>query len=294
MKTKLLFASSALGLWLGSGAAYFFGLKKEPLPPAFRPASNPYAAGIYAEGMVESDQPNGMNINMYPEVNGTVAKIPVREGQEVRQGQVLIQLDLSIPAAQVELARANLKTAQDQFTKLRDSYLAAPGSVAKSDFDNALNAVLVASATLDVQAATLSKFTLRAPSDGVVLSINAAVGGYVSPQGSYDTYTQGFDPILSMGATQAHLNVRCYVDEILVPKIPPLDKMKARLFIRGTETEIPLHYIRMQPFVSPKIELSDAKQERVDVRVLPIIFKVDNARHVKLYTGQLVDVYLGQ
>ena len=31
----------------------------------------------------------------------------------------------------------------------------------------------------------------------------------------------------------------------------------------------------MQPFVSPKIELSDQRQERVDVRVLPVIFRVE-------------------
>jgi HlyD family secretion protein len=50
----------------------------------------------------------------------------------------------------------------------------------------------------------------------------------------------------------------------------------------------------VQPIVSPKIELSDQRQERVDVRVLPIIFKVEKPKGVNLYPGELVDVYLGE
>ncbi len=45
------------------------------------PPTNPYSQGIYAEGIVESDQPSGENINVYPEVSGTVKQILVAEGQ---------------------------------------------------------------------------------------------------------------------------------------------------------------------------------------------------------------------
>lgn len=45
--------------------------------------------------------------------------------------------------------------------------------------------------------------------------------------------------------------------------------------------------------VSPKIELSDERAERVDVRVLPMIFRFDKPRGMNLYPGQLVDVYIG-
>jgi len=49
-----------------------------------------------------------------------------------------------------------------------------------------------------------------------------------------------------------------------------------------------------QPYVSPKIELSDQRQEQVDVRVLPIIFRFEKPPNVNLYQGQLVDVYIGE
>jgi HlyD family secretion protein len=63
--------------------------------------------------------------------------------------------------------------------------------------------------------------------------------------------------------------------------------------IRGTDTKIPLTFVRVQPFVSPKIELSDQRQELVDVRVLPVIFQLDRPANVNLYPGELVDVYIG-
>ena len=142
--------------------------------------------------------------------------------------------------------------------------------------------------------ALLSKYSLRAPGDGKVLAINAAVGGFVSAQGAYETYTQGMTPALVLGSSQDQLHVRCYVDEILVPRLPDASRMKAQMSVRGSNVKVPLEYVRMQPIVSPKIELSDQRLERVDVRVLPIIFRVERAKQLNLYPGQLVDVYISE
>ena len=59
-------------------------------------------------------------------------------------------------------------------------------------------------------------------------------------------------------------------------------------------SKIPLKFVRMQPLVSPKIELSDQRLERVDVRVLPIIFRIEMPKDMNLYPGLLVDVYIGE
>jgi len=90
------------------------------------------------------------------------------------------------------------------------------------------------------------------------------------------------------------LHVRSYIDEILVPRLPPGSRMKAQMSIRGTDVKIPLEFVRVQPYVSPKIQLSNQRQERVDVRVLPVIFKVEKPANVNLYPGELVDVYIGE
>ena len=66
------------------------------------------------------------------------------------------------------------------------------------------------------------------------------------------------------------------------------------MFIRGTNISIPLEFVRIQPYVSPKIELSDERLERVDVRVLPVIFRFPRPKDVPVYPGQLVDVYVAE
>jgi HlyD family secretion protein len=234
---------------------------------------------------------------------------------------------MDVAEAQVLFAQASLKTAQDELDKQETAYDVNPKSISKDALDNAANAVVTAKANLEVArkqrdlikagawsyditnqerqynalyksylsaSALLAKYTLRAPKDGIVLAINPTVGSYVSGQGAYDTYTQGMDPVLVLGSPPDRLNVRCYVDEILVPRLPDPSRMKAQLSVRGSAVKIPMQFIRMQPIVSPKIELSDQRQERVDVRVLPIIFRVEKPKELNLYPGQLVDVYIGE
>ena len=360
MRNKLLFALSAAGILAGCFAAYLFSLQKAPLPPVFSPASNTFDRGIYAEGIVESEQPSGHNIAVHPEVAGTVRQIFVSEGQAIRQGMPLLLIDdsvqraivsqqesqaqaaegllrelkaqprketLDVAEAQVKSAQATFKTAEDALDKQRTAYEADPKSVSKDALDSAMNAVSVSKSNLEVaqkqydltragawtydinnqerqynalhqsfvsSSALLSRYTLRAPADGIVLAINTAVGSYISPQGAYDSYTGGFDPALVLGTSPASLNVRCYVDEILVPRVPPSAKMKAQMSVRGSNVRVPLEYVRLQPYVSPKIQLSDQRMERVDVRVLPIIFRVQKPKGVNLYPGELVDVFISE
>ena len=360
MRYRLLFTLAFVGVVAGCVAGYVFSIEKPAQPPVFSPASNPYVQGIYAEGIIESDQTSGENINVYPEVAGTVKQILVAEGQAVHKGDPLVLIDdsiqratveqqqsqaeaalslleelkaeprqenLDVAQAQVKAAQASLKTAEDTLAKDETAYEMNARSISKDALDTARNTAEVAKASLAVakkqcdltkagawsydiknqerqynalqksflaSSTLLSKYMLRAPRDGIVLSINPAVGSFVSPQGAYETYTQGMLPVLVVGSSQASLNVRCYVDEILVPRLPPASEMKAQMSIRGSNVKLALDYVRTQPLVSPKIELSDQRTERVDVRVLPIIFRVKNSEKMNLYPGQLVDVYIDQ
>jgi HlyD family secretion protein len=358
-KNRWLFLISALGALVGVAAAIIYAQQKPPLPPVFQPAANPYRSGIYANGIVESEQDSGANVNVYPEVSGTVSRIAVREGQKVRRGDELLAIDdsvqralaaqqsaqvdaaeaqlaqlraqprketLDVAQAQADAAAASLKTVEDQYDKLRKSREFDARSVSQDAMDNAANAVHVARSGLvvasrqlaltragawtfdirnqekqrdalrkaaDAADALLRKYVVRAPMDGVVLSVNSAVGAYVSPQGTYNTYTQGSQPVAVLSSQQDWLGVRVYVDEILVHRLKPGSGMQARMFVRGTDTSITLEFVRVQPYLTPKIQLSDQRAERVDVRVLPVIFRFRPPAQPPIYPGQLVDVYLG-
>lgn len=233
---------------------------------------------------------------------------------------------LEVVKAQVENAQASLNTVQDHLSKYETAYSISPDSVSRDALDSARSAVRVAQTALLVSQrqydlvkagawtydiknqesqyaalsqatraseALLEKYTLRAPVDGVVLSIGAATGSYLSPQGAYSTYTGGSRPPIVMGTSQEFLEARCYVDEILVHRLPDPSRMAAKMFIRGTTISVPLTFERLQPYVMPKVELADQRQERVDVRVLPVIFRLEKPKGVNLFPGQIVDVYIG-
>ncbi len=359
MRNKVIFIASGVGLVLALISAYLFSQQPRAQPPLFPPAANPYAHGIYSNGIIESAQPHGENINIYPEVAGPITRILVAEGQQVHRGEPLLTIDdsvqrataeqqqaqaqaalatlrelraeprrenLAIAVAQVDNARATLKNAQDQLAKIQRSYDVDPKSVSTDALDNARNAQAIAATNLQVvqrqyaltragawiydiqnadktyaalqkayqsSAALLAKYTIAAPADGVVLAVQSSVGSYVSTQGAYDTYTQGYGPLLVLGHPQQNLQVRAYIDEILVHQLPPPGKIQAEMFIRGTNEHVALTFVRIQPYVSPKIELSDQRQERVDLRVLPLIFRFEKPAGLNLYPGQLVDVYVG-
>ncbi len=357
MRNKILFLLAVVGVVFAFVTAYQFSREKKALPPVFSPATNPFAKGVYSTGIVESYQLNGSNINIFPEVSGTVTQILVTEGAKVTQGTPLLLVDdsiqkatvaqqkaqadaaisllqqlkaqprpenLQVSRAQVDYAAANLRNSQDQFCKIQNSYNLDPKSVSRDQLDNAANAVNLAKTNLEVarrqydltkagawtydvqnqdhqakaaaqayagSKALLAKYTLRAPVDGVVLAVNTAVGSFISPQGSYGTYTQGYYPALVLANAEPYFAVRCFIDEILIPRLPATD-MKAQMFIRGANTSIPLEFDRLQPYVTPKIQLSNQRTERVDTRVLPILFRFKPAKDLNVYPGQLVDVYV--
>ena len=200
VRNKIIFALSIIGILAGLVAAYLFGIERKAQPPVFKPVSSPYDSAIYANGIIESDQSSGANINIYPEVSGPITQVLVREGQTVSAGTLLFTIDDSVPRANVELAEANLKAARDQYDKRRAAYNIDPKSISKDVLDTAEDAVNQAAATLKAANALLQKYSVKAPLDGVVLALNVTAGSYVSSQGAYDAYTRGIRPAGGYGS----------------------------------------------------------------------------------------------
>lgn len=293
MRIWYLFLLAGLGIVAGAVSVYVYRERINIQPPLSQIA-NPYSDGIYASGIIEGLQPSGQNVSLYPEIAGTVAQIFVQEGERVKTGDPLVAIDDSLQRAELEYAIASTEDAVAQFDKLQKAYTLNQKAVSLNALDNALYAVKIAEANQQIAQATLDKCMLYAPNDAEILSINVAPGAYIAPvTGTYNNYTDGESPVVTLAPIGKYLAVRCYVDEILIPRLPDIDKLGGTLFIRGTTGNgIPLEFVRVQPNTIPKIQLSDEVQERVDVRVLPIIFKFKKPQTPQVYPGQLVDIYI--
>lgn len=347
MVDAVLLAHAFLGFTLPIPA-----LSGQPVPP--------YPKAICAVGVIESDQASGENVNIIPEVAGTVVATFVKEGDTVHAGQPLFALDdsvqraatdqlrlqveagqaaldklkagpraeaVAVDAAQLDQARANLKTLVDQRRKLLRSTALDPRSVSRDQLDQAADAAAAGKAAVEVaqrqldltragassydiqsqeaqQAALeraydagkaqLDKYMIRASSDGVVLAMNAPKGGLVSPFGAYDSYSEANRPAAVLGPGAAALAVRSYVDGAELSRLPQKGRLTATMMVRGLDVKIPLEFVRIQPYVNASQLLSDASKDHAHSRALPVIFRFRPDPAVKLYPGQLVDVYIRQ
>lgn len=125
-------------------------------------------------------------------VGGEVREVLVREGEPVRQGQILVRIDATDYQARVDQARGALLAArgqQDIATKARDNNKALldKGFISKNAFDNAESQFGIARANvesargvLDVAQKALADTVLRAPISGLVSSRMVQPGEKVS------------------------------------------------------------------------------------------------------------------
>ncbi len=99
-------------------------------------------------------------------VSGRIVKLPVEEGQLVKRGDLIAQLDQRDFLNAVKAARARFKEAEQQFRRYKELY--AKKQVSRADYDRYLAARDVAKAKLDEALNRLKDTTLRAPFDGYI------------------------------------------------------------------------------------------------------------------------------
>ena len=119
------------------------------------------------------------------------------------------------------------------------------------------------------------------PTEYKVLQVNVRPGEFVS-----NTFGQA---LIVLG-TVDRLHVRVDVDENDIPRFRP--NLPGVAKPRGSaREEFPLRCVRVEPYVIPKRSLTGGNTERVDTRVLQVIYAIDTTGR-PLYVGQQMDVFL--
>jgi membrane fusion protein (multidrug efflux system) len=116
-------------------------------------------------------------VTIRPEVSGRVVKLGFRDGQHVRRGQLIVQLDDALPQAQLRQAQAQLDIART--TLKRNEELVAQNFVTQSVVDQAQATVNVADAQVALARATLDRLRIVAPFDGEAGIRAVNVGDYL-------------------------------------------------------------------------------------------------------------------
>lgn len=116
-------------------------------------------------------------VMLRPEVAGRVSKILFNDGQRVSKGQLLVQFDDQLQAAQVSQAKAEMSIAAANHK--RNQELVAQNFISKRSLDESAAALEVAQAKLDLAQATLQRLKIVAPFSGVTGLRQINVGDYL-------------------------------------------------------------------------------------------------------------------
>ena len=246
-------------------------------------------------------------------LSGLVTAVLVRPGDYVVRGQPLFRVDdrsararlLEADAAIREAnaaigeARATELTANRQLALFRQ--IADPAAVSRSEVIRAegdasaanqrrqLAVARLASARASRNSVTVevARLLVTAPITGEILSVNLRPGEFVqagTPQGGGSA-----SPYIQMGQTRP-LHVRIDIDEAQAGQVAL--GSQAIVSPRGSAArQVQARFVRAEPQVVPKRSLTNSAAERVDVRVLQVVYELP-ADADFFRVGQQVDAFI--
>jgi multidrug efflux pump subunit AcrA (membrane-fusion protein) len=278
---------------------------RTPTDPPAPPAVSDFADTIAAVGLIEASTEN---IWVGTPLGGVIERVFVTAGQTVRRGEPLFELDtrqlraeLGVRERAVTVTQARVRVAEARVDDLRRQLdfveqVKDKRAISAEESTRRRSAVETATAELDegrseIAAAEsqvrsvqvdLDRSVVRAPLDAEVLQVKVRVGEFAPAAATAN-------PLILLGRSKP-LHVRVDVDENEAWRVR--QGAPAVGHVRGNaDLKAPLQFVRFEPFVVPKRSLTGDSTERVDTRVLQVIYRVERD-DVPLFVGQQLDVFI--
>lgn len=208
------------------------------------------------------------------EANLALLEDQYQRARKLYPGAVMSEEDFRQRKFSTAVAKQQLAQAQADYNLLK-------AGAWKPDIDIARAAVEQARAQVEMTRTDLDRCVVRAPVEGDVLQVNVRPGEYVGAPPS--------QALVVLGNVH-QLYVRVDIDEHDIPRF----RKGAPAFAnpRGnTQLRYPLTFVRVEPYVIPKKSLTGDNTERVDTRVLQVIYALD-VSDKPIYVGQQLDVFI--
>lgn len=183
---------------------------------------------LFYTGLIEAWK----KINITPDLGGKIAKIHVEEGDRIKEGQLLAELDTRAVRLQLEQARAALAVAEANYTDAQrnmDRMERLRGEKAVSDqqyekiklgYEAAEAQVQQARAAVNLASYSLDVSLMKAPFSGVVASKNAEVGDVINPMMGGFSPTSGVLTLMDFSRVKTEIDVS-HQDIIRIKKGQP-------------------------------------------------------------------------
>src|SRR5262250_3395347 len=203
------------------------------------------------------------------------AEVQVQLIESVTDSRAVRKEDVLRRRQNLEAAKARLAQAE------KDLALTKAGAWAP-DLEIARTQVAQSEAAVHQDEVNIERLTTCAPIEGTILQNKVRLGQYAQC-GPLS------EPLMILGSVSP-LHVRVDVDEHDALRVR--EGAPAVGSPRGNgSTRIPLEFVRFEPYVIPKKSLTGDSTERVDTRVLQVIYRIRDAEP-SVYVGQQMDVYI--
>lgn len=273
--------------------------------PLSEPGRSKFDDRVAATGLVEASREN---VRLASPKAALVTKVFVKVGDLVKASDPLFQLDDRETLARIASLQASMTATEAQLgidenqvadlsdqlkrvARLEKDKVATEDELRRREFGlKGAQARLVSTraqveairAQLQEAKVEASILTVRAPRDGKLLQVNVREGEF-APAAALS------DPLMLLGDVD-RLQVRAEVDEQNAILVSPNQPAEASL--KGNaEFKMQLRFVRIEPYVVPKRSLTGDSVERVDTRVLQVVYEFDQPKF-PVYIGQQVDVFI--
>jgi len=297
-----------IGLIAALWAAYSIARtspQREITNPPNPPPVSTFQSTVAAVGLIEASTEN---ISVGTPLSGLVVRVFVTAGQSVKSGDPLFELDLrnlraelrvrsdalQVARARLAIASAHLEDLERQFEfvqQVSDSRAISEQEfsrrsfaveVAEAEKEEARAQIASAESQLELVRTEIERSTIRAPFDAEVLQVKVRPGEFASASAA-------LTPLVLLGKSKP-LHVRVDVDEHEAWRVR--SEAKAEGHVRGNSNlKTALRFVRFEPFVVPKKSLTGDSTERVDTRVLQVIYRIERD-DLPLFVGQQLDVFI--
>jgi multidrug efflux pump subunit AcrA (membrane-fusion protein) len=181
--------------------------------------------------------------------------------------------------AALETAKARMTTAQAELRLVLAGAWKQDVLIAQAELDQTQADINAAKLRLD-------RLTVRSPIDGTILKRNVEPGQFIGVGGNPSVSGAAL-VVADLGT----LRVRARVDEEDAPLL--VDGAAGRARVRGVVAEeLDLKMLRIEPLALPKNDLTGLASERVDTRVVEVVFELVSKAKSRLTPGQIVDVFI--
>lgn len=186
-----------------------------------------------------------------------------------------------IPAEEYTTKKFSLAESEQKLRQVEAEYALLKAGAWKPDLELSQAAIEVAQANVEQTETEIERCLVRAPVDGQILKIDVRPGEYVSS-------APGKSLVMLGDLTRLH--VRVDIDEQDIPRFQPT--AHATAVPRGAaHLQHELKFVRVEPYVMPKKSLTGDNTERVDTRVLQVLYEIQPGKE-KVYVGQQLDVFI--